>query len=70
MTTPFACATACGIGTGPAPISSSGSVGKISDNKIVLGTSTRLFIEASSKVYDHGFSRRMRLKNPTIEKSS
>src|SRR5689334_23288958 len=32
MMTPLACATACGMGTGPAPISSSGSLGRIADS--------------------------------------
>src|SRR5687767_15484467 len=37
MMTPLACATACGMGTGPAPISSSGSLGRIADSGTLRG---------------------------------
>ena len=37
MMTPLACATACGIGTGPAPINSSGSVGRMAVRAVVGG---------------------------------
>src|SRR5213075_3169842 len=37
MMTPLACATACGMGTGPAPISSSGSLGRIAESGTLGG---------------------------------
>src|ERR1700741_2461479 len=48
MITQLACATACGIGTGPAPIKSSGSVGRIAERGGVVGGEIDSFMTHSA----------------------
>src|SRR5262245_58877310 len=53
MIMPLAWATACGMGTGPAPINSKGSVGRIAESGVVVGGVIESFmIEGDESVSD------------------